>query len=83
MSKGRKYLGIIGLSKQLRDIGFMYLLLRYCSVGPILIGLVEIWQDGHSSSAAMAESSNLNQQIKGNLRACLDNPVVCSAFPCE
>ena len=40
------------------------LLLRYCSVCPILLEQVEIWQDGsgHSSSAEMAGKTNLNQQ---------------------
>ena len=44
------------VNHQLSALGFVYLLLRYCSVRTIL------GQDGHTGWAAMAKTSNLNQQ---------------------
>ena len=47
--------GVRRVIHQLSNPTFVYLLMRYFSVCLILLGQVEIWQDGHSSSAAMAE----------------------------
>ena len=60
---------------QLWDLGFVRLLLRYCSVCPILPGQVEIWQEWHRISAAMAESpSQSSQNVVSEL---MNYPVHC------
>ena len=42
--------------RKLADLGFVYLLLRYCALCPILLGQVDIWQNRHISLVAMAET---------------------------
>ena len=50
------------VSRQLRSLGFVYLFLRYCSVGTIPPGLVGIYQDGHITVATREEHPNPSQQ---------------------
>ena len=50
------------------DLGFVNLSLKYCSICPILLGQVDIWQIGHSTMGTMAENSK-SKSTKPSLRA--------------
>ena len=56
------HITLYSVRRQLTDLAFVYILLRYCSVCLIQLGEGKICQNGHSTSATMVENPNLNQQ---------------------